>query len=86
LTRDCHKKYKIVRGISKLQRNPRNLSVWNDLLKVKQLYLKGRVMLVGDGKRIDFWEDPWCGVVALKDKFRELFDICTQQKGVWPRW
>jgi hypothetical protein len=55
-------------------------------LKVKQLYLKGRVMLVADGKRIDFWEDPWCGVVALKDKFRELFDICTQQKGVWPRW
>jgi hypothetical protein len=37
-------------------------------------------MLVGNGKMIDFWEDPWCGVVALKDKFRELFDICTDQK------
>jgi hypothetical protein len=73
------KKYKIVKGISELHRKPRNSSVWNDLLKVKQLYLKGRIMIVGNGKRVDFWEDPWCGMVALKDKFRELYDICTDQ-------
>jgi hypothetical protein len=73
------KKNKIFKGISELQRKPRNSSVWNDLLKVKQLYLKGRVMIVGNGKRIDFWEYPWCGMVALKDKFRELYDICIDQ-------
>jgi hypothetical protein len=36
-------------------------------------------MIVGNGKRIDFWEDPWCGMVALKDKFRGLYDICIDQ-------
>jgi hypothetical protein len=47
---------------------------------VKQLYLKGRVMLVGNWQMIDFWEDPLCGVVLLKDKFRGLYDIFTEQK------
>jgi mannosylglycoprotein endo-beta-mannosidase len=74
------KKYKIFQGISGLQRKPRNSSAWNDLLKVKQLYVKGRIMILGNGKRIDFWEDAWCGMVALKDKFRGLYDICSDQK------
>jgi hypothetical protein len=42
--------------------------------------LKGRIMIIGNGKRIDFWEDVWCGMVALKDKFRDLYDICIEQK------
>ena len=29
------------------------LPVWNDLLKVKDLYLKGRIMIVGDGEFTD---------------------------------
>jgi hypothetical protein len=73
------KKYKIRRGITQLQKNPRNSSVWNDLLKVKALYLSGRTMLVGNGQDTDFWEDAWCGVVPLKEKFTELFEICTEQ-------
>jgi hypothetical protein len=36
-------------------------------------------MIVGNGSNTDFWEDPWCGMVTLKDKFKELFDICTEQ-------
>jgi hypothetical protein len=74
------KKYRIFKGISGLQRKPRNSSAWNDLIKVKQLYLKGRIMILGNGKRIDFWEDAWCGMVTLKDKFRDLYDICTEHK------
>jgi hypothetical protein len=41
--------------------------------------LKGRIISVGDGQSTSFWEDPWCGAVTLKDKFNELFDICTEQ-------
>jgi hypothetical protein len=37
-------------------------------------------MIVGNGHNTDFWEDLSCGVVPLRDKFRELFDICTEQK------
>jgi hypothetical protein len=38
-------------------------------------------MLVGNGKRTDFLEDTRCGVVALKDKFRELFDMTKKECG-----
>jgi hypothetical protein len=74
------KKYKIDKGIAQLRQNPKNSSVWNDLLKVKQLYLKGRIVIVGNGSNTDFWEYPWCGMVPFKDKFKEFFDVCTEQK------
>jgi hypothetical protein len=41
--------------------------------------LKGRIISVGDGQSTSFWEGPWSGVVTLKEKFHELFDICTDQ-------
>jgi hypothetical protein len=71
------KKYKIIRGIAQLQKNPRNSSFWNDWLKVKFLYLSGRTMLVGNGQDTDFWGDSWCGAVPLREKFTDLFENCT---------
>src|SRR5688572_10136663 len=70
------KKYKIEGGISHLKSNQNNSPVWSDLLKVKYPYLKGRIIKIGNGLDTDFWNDPWCGVVPLRDKFQELFDIC----------
>jgi hypothetical protein len=55
------KKYKIVKGISQLQRSPRNSSMWNDLLKVKHIHLKGGVMLVGNGQNTDSERTPGVG-------------------------
>jgi hypothetical protein len=55
--------------------------VWNDLLKVKELYLAGRYIKVGDGSDTDFWRDSWCGSITLQDKFRCLFKICNEQTG-----
>jgi len=31
-----------------------NSLVWNDLIKVKNIYIKGRVLILGDGNNIDF--------------------------------
>ena len=42
--------------------------MWNDLIKVKHIYVKGRVLRLGNGKNIDFWNDIWCGPLSLKDK------------------
>ena len=57
-----------------------NSPVWNDLLKVKRLYQQGRVMVVGDGKATDFWEDAWCGTVSLKEFFFRI--IHNQQQHI----
>jgi hypothetical protein len=40
---------------------------------------------VGDGSKIKFWHDQWCGDVALKEAFSDLFDIaCAKDAFVAP--
>jgi hypothetical protein len=41
-----------------LKNKPTNSPVWNDLIKVKELYLSGRYVKIGDGKDTNFWSDP----------------------------
>jgi hypothetical protein len=73
------KNYKIRGEISNLKCNPLNSPVWNNLIKIKELYLAGRKIIIGNGRDTDFWRDPWCGDYTLKNKFGELFDICNEQ-------
>jgi hypothetical protein len=47
--------------------------VWNDLIEIKNLYLVGRLVKIGNDVDTDFWRDPWCGNIALREKFRDLF-------------
>ena len=54
--------------------------VWKDLLKVKDVYMKGRKMVVGKGNKTDFWQDIWCTDESLVKKFADMFDICHEQK------
>jgi hypothetical protein len=65
--------------ISLLSKSPKNSPVWNDLLKVRHIYLKGRSVVVGNGKNTSFWHDRWCGLVSLADKLPELYAISKEQ-------
>jgi hypothetical protein len=47
--------------------------------KVKDIYLCGRRMQVGDGKMTSFYCDAWCQFNPLKDPFPDIFDICNEQ-------
>jgi hypothetical protein len=51
------KKYKIKGGIVQLKTKQTNSPLWNDLLKIKDLYLKDRDMKIGNGRATDFWSD-----------------------------
>jgi hypothetical protein len=75
------KKYKIKGGIAQLRTKQSNSPLWNDLLKIKDLYVKGRVMKIGNGKETNFWRDSWCDSIPLKERFKEVFDLCNEQKG-----
>ena len=72
--------------MSQVHAKQSNSPVWNDLIKVRDIYVKNRVMVIGDGERTDFWNDVWCGITPLKDRFPELFVICNGKKVKWPRW
>jgi hypothetical protein len=39
---------------------------------------------VGDGTKIRFWHDLWCGDQTLKESFQELFSIvcCVSRHGL----
>jgi hypothetical protein len=65
--------------IGLLSKNPKNSPVWNDLLKVRNVYLKERSMVVGNGKNTSFWHDRWCGLISLVDKFPDLYKISNEQ-------
>jgi hypothetical protein len=53
--------------------------VWTDLLKVKNIYLKGREVILKNGKRILFWTDKWrpCGPICVKAPV--LFELRTEK-------
>jgi hypothetical protein len=74
------KKYMKKGMISLLAKNPKNFPVWNDLLKVRHVYLKGRSMKVGNGKNTSFWHNRYCGLVSLADKFPKLYKISVEQE------
>jgi hypothetical protein len=40
---------------------------------------------VGDGSKIKFWHNLWCGDLHLKVTFSELFSIATMPRGVGGR-
>jgi hypothetical protein len=54
-------------------------SYWTKLLKVENLYLENRTMVVGDGRKTSFWIDAWSSQLPLKLRFPDLFEICEQQ-------
>jgi hypothetical protein len=73
------KKYMKGKGVNQLTYKANNSAVRNDLLKIKHIYIKGRIMRLGNGLTIDFWHDIWCRAISLKDKFPNLFKICFDQ-------
>lgn len=32
---------------------------------------------VGDGRRVKFWEDSWCGERTLKTEFPDIYDLAV---------
>jgi hypothetical protein len=73
-------KYGINKSLHHIRLRNDESPVWKDLLKVKHLYLRQRMMVVGDGNSADFWNDAWCGSSPFCEKFPQLFDICLDQQ------
>lgn len=79
-------KNKYMKGqcVSQIKHRPTDSPVWSDLLKVRDYYTQGRVLLIGNGKKSDFWRDKWCGNFSLCEKFKNLYEICYDRKVTVP--
>ena len=54
-------------------------AIWHDLLKIRDVYLQGRKIIVGNGRKTLFWRDKWLYEKSLEVLFPDLFAMCLQQ-------
>jgi hypothetical protein len=73
------KKYLGDTGIQWAKHRKNDSPLWKDMMHVRDIYLCGRRMAVGNGCRTSFWKDAWCGHTPLMDKFPDLYNICNEQ-------
>ncbi|CAL5367336.1 unnamed protein product [Camellia sinensis] len=62
--------------------------VWKDIICIGlhsshtfQSFLDNCQIKVGNGSRIRFWHDKWCGSTYLKDEFPSLFNLSADKNG-----
>ena len=72
---DC--KYGSQRGgwCSNQTRDPYGVSLWKYIRAGWESFAKHITFKMGDGSRIKFWKDSWCGDQPLQTRFPELFRL-----------
>jgi hypothetical protein len=56
--------------------------MWYDLLKIKSIYLQGRIVSIKNGESVRFWWDNWLYDLPLKEVAPVLFEL-NENKGVY---
>ena len=54
-------------------------SLWKEIRKEWPSFLQNSVFALGDGRRINFWKDAWCGGEALCARFPCLFNLALNK-------
>ena len=48
------------------------MGLWEEIRKEDSLMFKNITFSMGDGRRVRFWKDKWCGNNTLCDSFLSL--------------
>ena len=57
-------------------------SLWKDIRKEWPSFFQNSVFALGDGRRINFWKDVWCGEEALCVRYPVLFNLALNKEGM----
>ena len=60
------KKYLREKSICNISSKAKDSPGWTDMLKLKQIYLKGRMMMIGNGKTTDIWGMPSADLILCR--------------------
>jgi hypothetical protein len=55
------------------------VGLWKNIRKGWRLFCSYTRLILGNGSRIRFWDDVWCGEVPLKEAFPVLYDIACDK-------
>ena len=58
------------------------IGLWKDIRMETGLIATHSVFVIGDGKRVPFWEDCWCRSTHLYSTFPSLYNLVAL-KGGW---
>ena len=56
------------------------MGLWKEIRKEGSLLSNNIVFSMGNGRKVRFWKDIWCGDEALCDSFPSLFDLVVSKK------
>ena len=82
-------KYHIDEGdwLTRAPRGSFGVNLWKDISKESRQMKQDVRFVVGDGTRISFWEDSWCGDRLLYEAFPSLFALaCSKRAKVAEVW
>ena len=55
------------------------VGVWKEILKEIEWCWENIVFIVGNGTKIRFWIDHWCGSTSLSQRFPQLFIMAAHR-------
>jgi hypothetical protein len=62
---------------SKEVKDSYGVSLWKSIYRGWPSFSKYLFFSVGDGTRVRFWHDRWCGSTPLKEAYPELFSYSS---------
>lgn len=64
------------RWMTEDETTPYNCSVWRSIRNLWPLVTSRSRCKVGNGEKVSFWKDTWCGQGPLRQTFPELYNLC----------
>jgi hypothetical protein len=73
-----HFKYLKGKNVCTVNHRQTDSAMWTDLLKIRSIYVQGRLVKVRDGRKTLFWKDYWLHDKPPSLLFPTLFKLCEQ--------
>ena len=59
---------------------PYGVGLWININREWPSFLRHILYNIGDGSRVKFWQDRWCGETSLAVSYPELFRFCRDKE------
>ena len=65
---------------TRLVNGPNGVGLWKNISRGWPTFSHHILYDIGDGSKLKFWQDRWCGETSLVVSYHELFRFCQDQE------